>query len=76
MFTGYCFCCGRGNFLVLSISLLSWLAAILNVVLSSMGMLLNSFLNCVIASLVNFCMVLFSSFGLGFVCEVSSVMNL
>ena len=62
--------------MVLSISLLSWLAAVSSVVLSRMGMLLNSLLNCVIASPVNVHRILFSSFGLGFVCEVSSVMNL
>ena len=62
--------------IVLSISPLSWLAAISSVVLSRMGMLLNSLLNCVIALLVNFCNVLFSTFSLGFVYEVSSIMNL
>ena len=62
--------------IVLSISLLSCLAALSSVVLSRIGMLLNSFLNCEIASSVNFCKVLFSSFDLGFVCRVSSVMNL
>ena len=61
---------------VLSISLLGWLAAISSVVLSRMCMLLNSLLHCVTASSVIFCMVIFSSFSLCFVCEVSSVMSL
>ena len=73
----YCFCCGWGNFLiVLNISLLSCSAAMSSVALSRMGMLLNSFLNCKAASLVNFCEVLFSGIGLGLVCRISSVMNL
>ena len=38
--------------MVLRISSLSWLAAISSVVLSRMGRLLDSFLNCVTASLV------------------------
>ena len=77
MSTGYYFFVARAIFsLVLSISMLSWLAAIWSVVLSGMGILLNSHLNCVNASLVNFCMVLFSSFGFSFVFEVFSVMNL
>ena len=62
--------------IILSISLSSCLAAMMSVVLSRMGMLLNSFLNCEVASSVNFCKVLFSSFGLGLVCRVSSVINL
>ena len=60
--------------MVLSFSL-SWLAAILSVVLSRIGRLLNLLLNCVIALLVNFCTVLFSCIGLSFVCEVSNVMD-
>ena len=51
--------------IVLSISLLSCLGAMSSVVLSRMGMLLNLFLNCEATSSVNFCKVLFSSFGLG-----------
>ena len=61
--------------MVLSISLLNQLVVIFSVVLSRIGRLLSSFLNCVIVSSVNFCTVL-SCFGLGFVWEVSNVMNL
>ena len=62
--------------IVLGISLLSCLVAMSSVVLSRMAMLLNSFMNCEAVSSVNFHRVLFSSFGLGLLCRVSSVMNL
>ena len=58
--------------IILSILLLSCSVALSSVVLSRMGMLLN----CEAVSSVNFCKVLFSSFGLGLVCRVSSVMKL
>ena len=45
--------------MVLSISLLSWLAALSSVVHSRIGRLLNSFLNCVIVSSVKFGIVIF-----------------
>ena len=78
VFASYCFCFGWRNFLsmVFSILLFSWLTAILSVVLSRIGRLLNSFLNCVIVSSVNLCTVLFSCSGLVFVWEVSNFMNL